>query len=321
MADIRLFRFNTQPPFIQLVLSFCIIVIAGTLIFWLFIFAGALVFNVAPDKMLQVASFGKETSARIILRYIQFSQQVGLFLIPALMAAYLIRRDDESFLKMGRFPRPIDIMMVVLLGILIIPLLNFTLVLNSRMVLPEFLSGIQQWMKTKEDTASHLTELLITSSGALTLAINIFILAVVPAFCEELLFRGLLQQIVCRLFRSSHIGIWVTAIIFSTIHFQFFGFVPRLILGLLFGYLFYWSRNLWYSIIAHFINNIIPVTVSYFTGWKSLGEQAGNGKESLTFPFPAVILSVLILFYFWREFKRRSVSAPGVSARDKDAIT
>ncbi|MGD0583673.1 MAG: CPBP family intramembrane glutamic endopeptidase [Bacteroidales bacterium] len=322
MAEIaRFFRFDSQPPLIQLVISFCIVVIAGTMLFWLFIVLGAVVFNISPAKMIQLPSSYPDPSGRIILKYIQVSQQAGLFLIPSLLAAYLIRRDNESFLRLRSTPAALHILLVVLLAVLFIPLINFTGVLNSRMVLPEFLSGIQHWMKTKEDTASHLTELLITSSGVLTLGINIFILAIVPAFSEELLFRGLFQQILSRLFRSSHAGIWTTAIIFSTIHFQFFGFVPRLILGLLFGYLFYWSGNLWYSITAHFVNNVIPVAVTYFSGWRPVVGQTGSGKEILTFPFASVIISVLILYYFWREFKRRSVSASDISSGASESTT
>jgi membrane protease YdiL (CAAX protease family) len=314
MADIaRFFRFDSQPPLIQLIFSFCIVVVAGTLLFWLFIIIGSLIFHVAPGKLIQLPVSNPGNKGRIILKYIQFSQQAGLFLLPTLLTSYLIRKDDESFLKLSGLPRLLNLILVVSLAILILPLINFTGVLNSRMALPESFSGIQEWMKTKEEVASRLTELLITSSGIQTLGINIFILAIVPAFCEEILFRGLFQQLLCRLFRSSHAGIWITSILFSTIHLQFFGFIPRLILGLVFGYLFYWSGNLWYSIIAHFVNNVIPVIVSYFNAWNETGEPIAGGKENFNFPFATVLISGLILFYFWREFRRRSVSGDIIS--------
>jgi membrane protease YdiL (CAAX protease family) len=324
MAEIaRLFRFDDQPPLIQLIFSFCIVVVAGTILFWLFIIAGSLFFGIAPGKMVQIPASDPDESGRLILKYIQFSQEIGLFLIPAVIIALLIRKSNESFLKLDRSPAAIKLLLVVFLAFLVIPVLNYTGILNSRMVLPDALSGIQQWMRTKEDLASRLTGLLITSSGALTLTLNIFILAIVPAFCEEFLFRGLLQQILNRLLRSSNAAIWVTAIIFSSIHFQFFGFLPRLILGLVFGYLFYWTGNLWYPIIAHFVNNLIPVMISYFSGWRSVNVQmSDNGKLIGGFPFVAIIFSGLILFYFWREFRRRSgVTAWDSSTGDKTAVT
>jgi membrane protease YdiL (CAAX protease family) len=199
-----------------------------------------------------------------------------------------------------------------------IPVINYTGILNSRMVLPDSFSTVQEWMKTKEALASRLTDLLITSSGALTLTLNIIILAIVPALSEELLFRGVLQQIMNRLLRSSHAGIWVTAIIFSSIHLQFFGFLPRLVLGLVFGYLFYWTGNLWYSIAAHFVNNLIPVIISYFSGWRTVSEQvSNNGKIFGGLPVAAIIFSGLILFYIWRESGSRSGVAPESSSEDR----
>jgi uncharacterized protein len=308
MAEIaRLFRFDDQPPLIQLIFSFCIIVVAGTIIFWLFILAGSLFLGISPGKMVQVPASDPDDSGRMVLKYIQFSQQIGLFLIPAVIIAHLIGKNNESFLKLDRSPAAIKLLIVVFLAFLLIPVLNYTGILNSRMVLPDAFSGIQKWMEAKEDLASRLTELLITSSGALTLILNVFILAVVPSFCEEILFRGLLQQLLSRLFRSSNAGIWVTAIVFSSIHFQFFGFLPRLILGLVFGYLFCWTGNLWYAIIAHFVNNLIPVMFSYFSGLRYVSAQmSDNGKEVTAFPFIAIVFSGFILFYFWREFRRRS---------------
>jgi len=323
MAEIaRLFRFDDQPPLIQLIFSFCIVIVAGTLLFWLFLMAGSLFFGLAPGKMVIMPDSDADAKGRMILKYIQFSQQIGLFLLPTLIVSHLIGTKNESFLKLDRSPSGMKLLAVVFLALLLIPLLNYTGILNSRMVLPEAFSGIQKWISAKEDQASRLTELLITSSGAITLALNIFVLAVVPAFSEEFLFRGLLQQLMKRVLRSSHAGIWFTAIIFSSIHFQFFGFFPRLILGLVFGYLFYWTGSLWYSIIAHFVNNIIPVVYTYLNGWKIVSEQVpADGNIPGGFPLVATIFSGMILFYFWRESRSRSVGVVESTTGNKSPET
>ena len=319
MADIaRFFRFDDQPPLIQLIFSFCIVIVAGNVLFWLFIMAGSFLFGLAPGKMVLIPGSDTDVKGRMILKYIQFSQQIGLFLLPTLIVSHLIRNNNESFLKLDRSLSGMKLLAVIFLALFLIPVLNYTGVLNSRMVLPDAFSGIQKWIATKEDQASRITELLITSSGALTLALNIFILAVVPAISEEFIFRGLMQQLMKRVLRSSHAGIWVTAIIFSSIHFQFFGFLPRLILGLVFGYLFYWTGSLWYSVIAHFVNNIIPVIYAYFSGWKAVSEQVtANGNIPGGFPVVAILLSGLILFYIWRESGSRSGKAVETSSGDK----
>jgi membrane protease YdiL (CAAX protease family) len=140
------------------------------------------------------------------------------------------------------------------------------------------------------------------------LFVTIFVLAVIPAISEEMIFRGVLQQIVCRIFRSGHAGIWITAIFFSAIHLQFFGFIPRLILGLSFGYLFFWSRNLWLPVIAHFINNSVPVLMSYYVGWKELGDKASGLTEKQVFlPLFAVLISIGVFYYFWSEYRKNCV--------------
>jgi membrane protease YdiL (CAAX protease family) len=143
--------------------------------------------------------------------------------------------------------------------------------------------------------------------------ITVFVIAVVPSLAEELFFRGVLQQITCKIFRSVNIGIWITAIFFSAIHLQFFGFIPRLILGLTYGYLFYWSRNLWIPVLAHFINNFVPVVLSYFNGWKDLSDQAsGSAEKQIFLPLFSSIL-ILLGFYYFRAEHRKSNSEKALS--------
>ena len=307
MADkARLFKIDSQPPLIQLIVSFLIVIIAGTLLFYLFVFAGSLIFGTEMEKMLLIPSSNAGIKDNLSVRYVQVYQQVALFLIPSLIIIYLIRRENEAFLGMDKFPAIITILLIIILSLLTIPITSYTGMLNSKMNLPDWLSGVEEWMITKEDSASDLTDLLITSSGFAAFSVNILILAVIPAFGEEMLFRGVLQQLLCRTFRSSHSGIWLTAIIFSTIHFQFFGFIPRLILGLSFGYLFYWSRNLWVPVIAHFINNVVPVIISYYAGWKELREKSMNLKDQgMMIPFVQIIFCILIFYYFWSEYRKR----------------
>lgn len=308
MADIaRFFKFDDQPPLIRLIISFCVVVVVGTLLFWAFIEAGTLIFGMPLEKMVRSPALDTGQSGRIALKYIQFSQEICLFFIPSIIVAQILKKDNERFLMLEWPPAPLKVILIILLVILFIPLISYTGILNSRLGLPERFSAIQDWMKSTEERASRLTALLVTSSGIVTLCTNVFFVAVIPAFCEELLFRGTFQPLLAATLRSSHAGIWITAIIFSGIHLQFFGFLPRLILGLIFGYLFFWTGNLWYSIIAHFINNFVSVMAVYFYGWKTLSDQVGqNGKGNPVFPLTTVILSAVILLYFWNEFRKRS---------------
>ena len=301
----HLFKINNQPPFIQLVVSLGIVIVAGTLLFYFFVFAGSLYFRTGIEKMLLIPPLNASTTENMILRYVQFFQQFSMFVVPSLIIIYLVRKEDENFLGMKMFPGLITVLLVIILSLLIIPVTSYTGILNSKISFPDWLSGVEEWMKIKEGKASDITEILIVSSGFSGLILNMIILAVIPAFGEEMLFRGIFQQLLCRIFRSGHIGIWITAFIFSTIHFQFFGFLPRLILGLGFGYLFYWSRNLWLPVIAHFVNNSVPVLMSYWIGWKELKGKTINLKnQGMIIPVAEIMLCIMILIYFWSEYRK-----------------
>ena len=143
------------------------------------------------------------------------------------------------------------------------------------------------------------------------LLVAMLVIAVLPAIGEELVFRGLIQNELYRGTKNIHVAIWVAAILFSAIHFQFFGFVPRLLLGALFGYLYYWSRNLWIPILAHFVNNGLSVLVMYFYQRGSFEYDLEN-PESV--PLNAVIISGVVtiglLYYLYQYFQAHKPHRP-----------
>jgi membrane protease YdiL (CAAX protease family) len=101
----------------------------------------------------------------------------------------------------------------------------------------------------------ELTEYLTAFETIPQLLVGFVVIALIPAIGEELVFRGLLQPRVQRLTHNVHAAVWITGFIFSAIHFQFYGLIPRMLLGVLLGYLYVWSGNLWYPIVGHFTNN------------------------------------------------------------------
>ena len=136
------------------------------------------------------------------------------------------------------------------------------------------------------------------------MSLNLVIIALTPAIAEEFIFRGVFQKIFYGLLRSGHLAVWFTAFLFSTLHFQFFGFIPRFILGLVFGYLFFWSGTLWLPVISHFVNNAFPVVLVYIEGIDKLNApiDVPLWKQAIGLPLP-VILSLVILYYFWNKNK------------------
>jgi hypothetical protein len=135
------------------------------------------------------------------------------------------------------------------------------------------------------------------------LAFTFFLVAVVPAIGEEMLFRGVLQPVFIRVFKNKHIGIWLTAFVFSFIHFQFFGFVPRLLIGVFLGYLFAFTGNLWYSIVAHMANNGIAVVGYYLLQHefiKTSPDALGTSENAAILCGVSVALTLIGLYFFKR---------------------
>jgi hypothetical protein len=165
-------------------------------------------------------------------------------------------------------------------------------------------------MKAAEERAAEVTKAFLVMNGIGDLIINLIIIAIIPAIGEELLFRGVLQRQINIWSKNGHLAVWIAAFVFSAIHLQFYGFLPRLILGALFGYFYLWSNNLWVPIIAHFINNASAVMISYYMGSPETDIQLEamnqNGSEMY------VIISLVILFLTLKRF-RENLQLPGVS--------
>lgn len=134
---------------------------------------------------------------------------------------------------------------------------------NKNIQLPESMKAIELWMKTSEDAAAELTTFLTAFNTPVRFAVGMLVVAVAAGASEELLFRGVLQNLLFKTWKNPHWAIWVAAFWFSFIHFQFYGFVPRMLLGAMFGYLYYWTKNLWVSMFAHFVNNGFTLLMVY----------------------------------------------------------
>jgi membrane protease YdiL (CAAX protease family) len=212
---------------------------------------------------IQLTKFDFPLNDPTISRIISVIQSVCVFIVPAFMMAYLTSKQPLRFLSIKEKPLAKDIIIVILFMISAISVINFLAEFNAQMKLPECMSGIEKWMQENEESRRIFSEKLLTTSSFGILFVNIIVVALLPALGEELLFRGILQSYFSSWLKNPHLGIWITAFVFSAIHIQFYGFIPRLLLGAYFGYLLLWSKSIWLPVIAHFINNCI-IVVCYF---------------------------------------------------------
>jgi membrane protease YdiL (CAAX protease family) len=237
---------------------------------------------------------------------------VGLVVFPFLQVKFLERKSIAPF-----FPKQPRMLYVGL--IIAVLAINFMIALspiaewNANLDFPEFMNGFEEWARTSEERNEGITKILtaFTSVGDLLLAL--LVVAIIPAIGEEVVFRGLMQNELLRASKNPHVAIWFAAFIFSAIHFQFFGFVPRLLLGALFGYLYYWSGNLWIPILAHFFNNGIQIVAMYYV---NNGVIDMDPEAETSAPWPAVVggivVTAMLLFFLKRFFKQARTPLPSV---------
>ena len=197
------------------------------------------------------------------------STGIGMFLVPSLLVAWLFSKKPAEYLNLHRL-NPSHVPLVIVVMFVAVPAINLMLVWNQQLQLPPGLSGLEAWMKESEDSAMQITEALLNMHSTGDMLYNLLIIALLPALGEELLFRGILQRLFGELFRNMHWAIIVTSVIFSAIHMQFYGFLPRMMLGILFGYLLYWTSSLWVPMLAHFINNGAAVFIAWIASKNDL---------------------------------------------------
>lgn len=237
-----------------------------------------------------------EGNTMSVLKWMQGCTAIGLFVVPPLLFAYATQH-ALGWKKISRQQG----MLAVAVMLLAIPSINALAVWNEGLHLPEFLAALEQWMRIAEAQAMRMTEAFLVMESPVDLVVNLLLVAAIPAIGEELLFRGVLQKLFLKWNGKVHLSVWLTAFLFSAMHFQFLGFVPRFLLGGLLGYLLVWSGSVWLPILAHFTNNAVAVLITYFVGMKQINPEietlGGEGGS-------AVLISTfgcLLLLYFIKE--------------------
>ena len=238
-----------------------------------------------------------------ISKYFQIVSAIGIFIIPPIVISYLLSSEKLSYIGIGKTPQLISLIIVAFSIFAIIPVIDFLAYVNSGMSFPESLSWVENWMREKEDMALVLTQEFLYMDGISDFMINMVMLAIIPAVGEEFLFRGVFQRIFSDWTKNVHVSIFITAVLFSAFHFQFYGFLPRLVLGLFLGYLFLWSKNIWLPVFGHFVNNATAVIYYYFSS-QEVRDGLLDGRE-MEISISTVLISgtafILLSFLIYRK--------------------
>lgn len=248
---------------------------------------------------------------------------LGTFIITSLVAAFLFGKKINEYLKLNghfRFPQLITVLLIMITGV---PLINIMVEWNSHLSLPEFLAPVESWMRNNEQEAERITKAFVNVTSVQDVMINLLVIAVLPAIGEELLFRGVVQRIFTEWFRSAHAGIWISAAVFSAIHVQFFGFVPRMMLGVCFGYMLHWSGSIWLPVIAHFFNNAAAVISAWYVFTHEGGfnpDQLGVEEGGNMLVMMSALFVTLLMMHLYSLRKRKANNNLGETSVNKDSF-
>jgi membrane protease YdiL (CAAX protease family) len=235
--------------------------------------------------------------------FMYVAQGVSHFLGFTLFSFFFIKVMDKMNLKAYFNSKNIALQPSILIVLATFSFMIFNSIViewNMNIEFPEFMKGFGEWARSMEDRLKQLTELFSSYGSFGEMLLALIIIGVFPAVGEELVFRGLLQNKLQRATHNAHLAIWISAIIFGAFHMQFFGVVPRILLGALFGYIYLYSGNIWYPILAHFVNNGLAVIIMYI-GPRYIDDFDANEVDSAV-PLYASMVGLFACLIFFRYF-------------------
>ena len=291
--------FHSMSPMLKALFFLLIVLVMASLGNAVAFSLAALFFNIDANTIMASLTSSLSAEDAPLLQFINVANQIVTFLGAALVFRFLFGSASVQGFWL-RKPNS-AIVLVPLLALFALPLIQAAFEVNQSLI-PEG-SSLEALLKPGEELAERMTEALLTMPDMSALLVNLFVVALVPAFCEEIAFRGVLQTQLAKGFRNPHVAIWVSAILFSFIHFQFYGFIPRMLLGAFFGYLLIHTGSLWAPIAAHFVNNAVAVGSHYILTKnpdsliESLEEPAQNSNLVL-------IAAGLFTLFFWLVLQR-----------------
>ncbi len=303
---------KSKPPLTQFIIlisialaSFFLIGILGTIVL-------SKIAGMNLETMSDSSKWDYNSPALLtVIRGMQIIQFVSLFLIPSFLCAWLFSTDSKKYLglkkpyNMGYF--------LVAAGVLLLslPLVSFLGELNRNVQFP---AGIANWMKELEADAAKTIKALLSKHTIKDLMLNIICIAGLAAVGEELLFRGVAQRLLIKIFKSPWAGIIISAFLFSAMHMQFYGFLPRFVLGTLLGVIYWYSGSLWTAILAHFVYDAALIILVYFNP-ESLNDENSLNLSNIALG-AAISAALVVLLVMWMK-KKSTVTYSQVYADDK----
>ena len=276
----------TMHPLLK-IFTLVALLAAGTFLAAMCMIAIAFIQGVDMEVFMQSLLSGEGEIPQEVLRGMLWVQAIAGFIIPAMAFAWIFyRKQWKSYFRIDKAPSLITLILAVIALFAAYPLVQLTFEFNSMLPLPS-------WMTEMEDSAAEILRDVLAMESLGGFLLTLILVAVLPGIGEELLFRGILQREITEWTKKPVLSVWIAAIVFSAIHMQFEGFLPRVALGAVLGFLYLWSNNLWVPIAVHAVNNGTQVAVLYFTG---VDLSAVEEESAMPLNTGIIILSILVLY-------------------------
>ncbi len=256
-------------------------------------------------------------SGRTALLLSSACQAILAFLLPAIVTWRIMGPRPFAALCADRGFTLKALAGIVLIYLASVPAMDQIVYWNDHVSFPASMSSLEEVMRKMEEMNAAVGETLMDTVSIGGLISGILVVGILTGIAEEFFFRGGMQRILTANGVNHHVAIWVTAFIFSAIHFQFFGFFPRLLMGAWFGYLLWWTKSIWACAAAHALNNSMVVLITWLTLRGSLPESLREmGLATEGFPFPAIAsAAVTTVLIGWGHFFRRSSREPSTQKK------
>jgi len=233
--------------------------------------------------------------------WVQAFGAIGAFLLPAVVFSLIQNQVPLTYYHLDKRVYGKLILLAVLVLFFSQSLITLTAQWNQRIAIPDNWGPIGEWLNSSNKDVQAGYEALLNFQSLGHMLLTLLVVAVLPAIGEELIFRGGFQRLCEQWFGNKHIAVWTAAAIFSLFHFQVFFFLPRLLLGAALGYLYVWTRNLWYPIVAHFFNNAWVILMAYFFLPEGGTSELLSPEEQL--PTMALVFGVMAFIGFLVLFR------------------
>lgn len=273
----------------------------------IFLLAALLVFGLIIGSVLGVI-FPIVTGSDIMglnsLRFMQISSQIFTFVLPPIVYALLIK--ENPFKSLGFNKTTITwLFLGVAMMYAILPLNSVFAEWNANIRFPDSMTDFERLLQDMQERATEIMERFVNVTSIGGLILNLFMIAGLAALGEELLFRSIIQTSLIKVCKNAHIGIIIASAIFSIIHMEFYGLLPRFVLGMLLGYMYYYSRSIWIPIAMHFANNGTIVFLYYLNNIGTINIDVESFGKTNIFVLILSIIAMIALFWFTIKLNKK----------------